>query len=100
MKAVIESWQPKLPPTWELSVEDLACVGRELSAFTGLFRDTFRRIEPFELCERYLQGLLSDTERKNVEAMALGLEGPDLVRSLQRFVGDYQWDEAWLRQQH
>jgi SRSO17 transposase len=100
MKAAIESWQPKLPPTWELSVEDLECVGRELSAFTGLFRDTFRRIEPFELCERYLQGLLGDTERKNVEAMALTLEGPDLVRSLQRFVGDYQWDEAWLRQRH
>jgi SRSO17 transposase len=100
MKSVPELWKPKLPPTWELSVEDVACVGRELSAFTALFRESFGRIEAFELCARYLQGLLSDTERKNVEAMALSLQGPELVRSLQRFVSDYQWDEAAVRQRH
>jgi len=100
MKTVIESWQPKLPPSWELSREDLASVGAELNEFTGLFRGAFGRIEPAEWCQLYLQGLLSHTERKNSEAMALALDGPEAVRNLQRFVSDYQWDEVWLRQRH
>ena len=52
------------------------------------------------MCELYLQGLLSDTPRKNVEAMALGLDGPDSVRNLQRFVTEYKWDEGWMRRRH
>src|SRR5207247_5238256 len=75
-------------------------VGQEWSQFTQLFGDTFGRTEPRELCELYLQGLLSHTERKNVEAMALQLDGPKSVRNLQRFVSNYQWDESWLRQRH
>lgn len=100
MKPAKESWIPKLPPQCELSVEDVQCVGQELSEFTQLFGDTFRRTEPMELCELYLQGLLSNTERKNVEAMALQLDGPESVRNLQRFVSDHRWDESWLRQRH
>jgi SRSO17 transposase len=100
MKQAKESWQPKLPPEFNLSIEDVACVGEQLRAFTQLFGPTFRRIEPRELFELYLQGLLSNTQRKNVEAIALALDGPESVRNLQRFVGDYQWDEAWLRQRH
>jgi SRSO17 transposase len=100
MKKMIESWEPKLPPSWDLSVADLAAVVPELNAFTGLFDGAFKRIEPAELFELYLQGLLSHTERKNSEAMALALDGPETVRNLQRFMSDYQWDESWLRQQH
>jgi SRSO17 transposase len=100
MKQAQESWQPKLPPEFHLSVEEVACVGQELRAFTQLFGPTFGRIEPRELFELYLQGLLSNTQRKNVEAMALALDGPQSVRNLQRFVGEYQWKESWLRQRH
>jgi len=100
MKQAKESWEPKLPPEFKLSIEEMECVGRELSEFTQLFGDTFRRTEPRELCELYLQGLLSNTERKNVEAMALELDGPQSVRNLQRFVSEYQWDESWLQQRH
>jgi SRSO17 transposase len=75
-------------------------VGEELSAYTQLFHGAFRRIEPRGLLELYLRGLLSDTERKNAEAMALRLEGPEQVRNLQRFMGQYQWDEPWMRQRH
>ena len=100
MKQAQESWKPKLPPEWKLSVAEVECVGQELSEFTQLFGATFGRTEPRELCELYLQGLLSHTERKNVEAMALQLEGPESVRNLQRFVSDYRWDESWLRQRH
>jgi SRSO17 transposase len=100
MKQIIESWKPKLPPKCELSVEDVATVGKELSEFISLFRPTFGRVEPTELFELYLQGLLSNTERKNVEAIALKLDGPERVRNLQRFMSDYQWDEPWMRKQH
>jgi SRSO17 transposase len=100
MKSIQAAWKPKLPPELNLSIEDIECVGRELSEFTGLFRETFQRREPAELCELYLQGLLGNTPRKNVEAMAMDLDGPDAVRSLQRFVTDSRWDEDFMRQQH
>jgi SRSO17 transposase len=100
MEEAKESWIPKLPPELNLNQEDLACVGKELEEFVAWFRPAFGRIESFELCELYLQGLLSDSERKNVEAMALELLGPDAVRNLQRFMSDYQWDEPWLNRRH
>ena len=65
-----------------------------------LVRPTFGRSEPAALFELYLQGLLSDAERKNVEAIALKLDGPERVRNLQRFMSDYQWDEPWMRKRH
>jgi SRSO17 transposase len=100
MKQTLENWQAKVPPSWELSPEDVQCVGQELSEFVGLFNGAFKRIEARELFALYLQGLLSDTERKNVEAMALALRGPEAVRALQRFVTEYQWDESSMRQRH
>jgi len=100
MKQIIKLWEPKLPPKCELSVEDIETVGKELSEFVSLFGATFGRVEPTELFELYLQGLLSNTERKNVEAIALKLDGPERVRNLQRFLSDYQWDESWMRAEH
>lgn len=100
MKNLLASWKPKLPPQCALSVEDLATVGRELSEFTALFGPTFGRSETAALFELYLQGLLSEAQRKNVEGIALQLEGPERVRNLQRFVSDYQWNESWLGQRH
>ena len=100
MKKLEEKWEAKLPPTWELQPEDVAGVGEELTAFVGLFSEAFSRVETRELCETYLQGLLSNTQRKNSEAMALELRGPEAVRSLQRFVSEYQCDEEFLRKTH
>jgi SRSO17 transposase len=100
MEEAKASWKPKLPPPLDLSPEDLTCVGQELSEFTALFRAAFGRVEVFELCGLYFQGLFSRTERKNVEAMALELLGPKAVRNLQRFMSDYQWEEEWLRRRH
>ena len=100
MKQILESWKPKLPPQCELSVEDVETVGQELSQFAALFRLAFGRIELPVLFELHLQGLLSDAQRKNMEAIALRLEGPEQVRSLQRFMSDYQWDEEEMRKQH
>jgi SRSO17 transposase len=100
MKKILESWKPKLPPKCELSLEDLETVLGQLDEFSALFGPTFGRSEPAALFELYLQGLLSDAERKNVEAIALKLAGPERVRNLQRFMKDYQWDEPWMRKRH
>ena len=100
MSEALASWTPKLPPHWELSVEDLPSVRQDLDEFIAQFDGAFTRIEPLALCQLYLQGLLSDTERKNVEAIALELEGPERVRNLQRFVTEYEWDEKSMREKH
>ena len=100
MKKILASWKPKLPPKCALSLEEVETVVGELDEFTALFGTTFGRIELAALFKLYLQGLLSDAERKNVEAIALKLDGPERVRNLQRFVSDYQWDEAWMRTRH
>jgi SRSO17 transposase len=100
MSETLESWTPKLPPHWELSVADVQSVGQELNDFMAQLDGAFTRIEPFALCQLYLQGLLSDTERKNVEAIALELKGPKVVRNLQRLVTEYEWDETHLQNKH
>lgn len=100
MKELEKKWAAKLPPTWDVKPEDVEKIGEELSEFVGLFGEAFSRVETRELCELYLQGLLSNTQRKNVEAMALELRGPKAVRSLQRFVSEYECDEEVLRKRH
>ena len=100
MKTILANWKPKLPPQCELNLEDVETVSRELKEYTALFGGTFGRKEPAALFELYLQGLLSDAERKNVEAIALKLEGPRQVRNLQRFVTNTQWDEECMRKRH
>ena len=100
MADLLSTWVPKPAPHWELSAEDLGTACQELNQFTALFADTFGRVEPVELCALYLQGLLSGAERKNTEAMALELQGPAVVRNLQRFISNYVWDEPWMRRRH
>lgn len=100
MSQTLQSWKPKPPPEWELTAEDLEEMGQELYEFSTEFDGSFGRVEPRELCQLYLQGLLSGTERKNVEAMALELRGPGAVRSLQRFIGQYEWDESRMQRRH
>jgi SRSO17 transposase len=100
MQEIQESWKPKLPPRCELSASDVGKVARELDLFVESFAEAFGRSELRDLHRLYLQGLLSDTERKNAEAIALALDGPKRVRGLQRFVRDYPWDEEWIRRRH
>ena len=100
MNQIEKKWQAKIPPSWDLQPADLQNVDKDLAEFAALFGPAFSRVETRELCEFYLRGLLSDTRRKNVEAMALELRGPEAVRSLQRFVSEYQCDEDILRQAH
>ena len=60
-----------------------------MGSFARLFETAFRRREQWERGQAYLKGLLGDTERKNVERMALELGGK--VRSMQYFIGQSPW---------
>jgi SRSO17 transposase len=71
--------------------EELA---EQLVQFHQLFRDCFVRSQQRLLGLGYLRGLISDIERKNIEAIALAFGGQKRVRSMQNFLSHYPWDEA------
>ena len=78
-----------------MSVHDIAKLGTMLGRFLLLFADCFARIEGQRLLRVYVNGLLSNVQRKNVEAMAL-FQGI-APRTLQRFLESIVWDEYLLR---
>jgi SRSO17 transposase len=47
----------------------------------------------------YLQGLLSPTESKAVQLMAMALEGGD-IQAMQKFVGQGRWQDKKLLRKH
>ncbi len=93
-------WSPEVEPGIELSESDVEKLAAELVEYHALFEEGFRRKEQIDLSLCYLQGLLSELDRKSVEPMALRLRGKDKVRNLQRFMGDYKWDEEYIGLRH
>lgn len=78
-----------------MTLKQLASLGKELAKFLALFAGCFRSRPGFALCKIYVQGLLSNLPRKNVEAIALEFDTPP--RTLQRFVESIKWEEAQVR---
>lgn len=78
-----------------MTLKQIARLGKELFTFLWLFRSCFRSKAGFALARIYLQGLLSDLERKNVEAIAL--EFDKAPRTLQRFLETVKWNETGVR---
>jgi len=78
-----------------MSIKDIANLGKLLGQFLLLFADCFARSEGRRLLLIYVRGLLSDVQRKSVEAMAVDQNVPP--RTLQRFLSDIVWDHAKLR---
>jgi SRSO17 transposase len=76
-----------------------------LEEYADRYRDDFRRRDQARWAAVYLQGLLSDCERKTIGAMARqvvlpqDLEVEDIAQALQNFVNQSPWDEArpWRR---
>jgi len=80
---------------WEgLTPEVIEKMAEELVAFHEEFHDAFCREEQRILGQCYLQGLLGEMRRKNIEAIALKYLGDSRVRSLQKFITNYRWDET------
>jgi SRSO17 transposase len=78
-----------------MTPKQMASLGKELTTFLGRFEDCFRSSPGFALCETYIKGLLSNVQRKNIEAIAL--EFDTAPRTLQRFVESIKWDETRVR---
>jgi hypothetical protein len=75
-----------------MTLGQIAGLGKELAKFLALFVGLFRSQPGFALGRIYVQGLLSDLGRKNVEAIAMVFNKPP--RTLQRFLESVKWDES------
>jgi SRSO17 transposase len=78
-----------------MTLKQIASLGRELAKFLSRFVGRFRSGPGFALLQVYVLGLLSELQRKNIEAMAL--ERGTAPRTLQRFVESIKWDETGVR---
>ena len=78
-----------------MTVKDIAKLGKLLGQFLIRFADCFARPAGRALLDVYVRGLLSDVQRKNVEAIALAQNVAP--RTLQRFLESLVWDEHRLR---
>jgi SRSO17 transposase len=76
-------------PECNLSTQDVKLFLNETKRYMKLFKPAFIRVEQIQKSLTYLQGLLGNATRKNVEQMALGQQ--EKVRSLQYYVGQSQW---------
>ncbi len=76
-------------PECNLSTKDVKLFLNELKKYMKLFNPAFQRMEQIQKSLTYMNGLLGNVARKNVEQMALGQK--EKVRSLQYFVGQSQW---------
>ena len=80
-----------------MTLGQIASLGKELTKFLALFAGCFCSRPGFALGLVYVQGLLSDLGRKNVEAIALAFDKPP--RTLQRLLESVKWDEGGVRDQ-
>lgn len=78
-----------------MTLKEIQNLGRQLSMILGLFAGCFVSAAGRRLLRVYVQGQLSDVQRKNCEAMALKFNTPP--RTLQRFLESIKWNEEMLR---
>jgi len=76
-------------PVCNLAEQDVEQFLDEMKSYIEMFEPAFQRAEQLEWSKAYLQGLLGDALRKNVEQMALRLG--EKVRSMQYFIGQSPW---------
>lgn len=67
----------------------------ELTRFLHQFDDCFGRVSSRRYLDLYVEGQLSDLERKSIEPMADACGEPP--RNLQQFLSLFRWDEQHLR---
>lgn len=78
-----------------LTLERISSIGSLLYQFLRMFADCFARSAGRQLLRIYVQGQLSNIQRKNCEAIGLAFRKPP--RTLQRFLESIKWDESMLR---
>lgn len=80
-----------------MTLSQISRLGRELTRFLALFVGCFRSQPGFALGRVYVQGLLSNIGRKNVEAIAMAFD--TRPRTLQRLLESIKWDGPAVRDQ-
>jgi SRSO17 transposase len=78
-----------------MTLGQIAGLGKELTKFLAVFVGCFRSQPGWALARVYVQGLLSNVSRKNVEAIAMEFDTPP--RTLQRLLESVKWDGPGLR---
>ena len=70
-------------------------MGRKLKTFLAEFDDCFGRSDQRAHLQTYINGQLSDLERKSIEPIAIAADVPP--RTLQYFLSNAPWDGPRLR---
>ena len=78
-----------------MDVDAIRALEPALLEFVDRFAECFPRRDTRVHFPRYVQGQLSDLERKSIEPMALKMNVP--VRTLQQFLSHYDWDHDLMR---
>jgi len=100
MQQQFSQWSKRCPAPMNLKGEDLTELMSELNVYHGLFSDCFGRVEHGPMSAMYLQGLLSNLERKSMEPIAITVSGQSRVKGLQKFIGVGVWEVDVLAQRH
>jgi SRSO17 transposase len=87
------------PPPLDLTPADIEALAEALLEYHAEFAPLYYRREQAHWGYKYLQGLMLPLERKSVEPMALALEGGN-VQAMQQFIGQGQWQDEAVLQQH
>jgi SRSO17 transposase len=87
------------PPLLDLIPAEIEALAEALLEYHTAFAPLYYRREQAHWGYKYLQGLMLPLERKSIEPMALALEGGN-VQAMQQFIGQGQWQDTALLQQH
>lgn len=93
-------WHPDIMPYMDITEDDLKIMADELVTFHEQFHTYFGRSEHQRLGLAYISGLLSNSKAKSVEPIALEFLEQRSVRSLQRFMKTYNWDQEAIELRH
>jgi SRSO17 transposase len=76
-------------PECNVTTSEIEHWANEFKDYLEQFQPAFQRPEPWIWTKRYIQGLLGEAQRKNIEQMALELG--ENVRSMQYFFSQSPW---------
>lgn len=93
-------WNPNAIPCMDLTEDDVKNLADELVCFHEQFHSCFGRTEQQRLGLAYFSGLLSNSKGKSAEPIALEFLDGQSVRSLQRFMKTYIWDQQAMENIH
>ena len=94
------AWISKSSNNFDIKDVDFDLIAKELTDFHHIFTDCFCRSEQESIGLTYLSGLISSIPRKTAETIALEMKTSTSVRSTQRFLKTYKWDQAAMLLKH